>query len=157
MEALAALGATLADWPLAEAMRRTRWGYAAASTGHVAGIALLVGAILPFDLRLLGAWASVERAVLARVLLPVAATGLALAVSFGVLLFLAAPADYLGAPLFLAKMALVAVGVGQAAALHLGPGLAAAGAVRLRVAGALSLACWTGALVAGRMLAFVGE
>ncbi len=136
-------------------MRRARWGYAAASTGHVVGIALLVGAILPFDLRLLGAWASVERAVLARVLLPVAATGLALAVSCGVLLFLAAPADYLGAPLFLAKMALVA-GVGQAAALHLGPGLAAAGVVRLRVAGALSLACWMGALVAGRMLAFVG-
>ncbi|UHD18490.1 hypothetical protein [Thiocapsa bogorovii] len=157
MEALAALGATLADWPLAETMRRTRWGYAAASTGHVAGIALLVGALVPFDLRLLGAWASVERAVLARVLLPVAAAGLALAVSCGVLLFLAAPADYLGAPLFLAKMALVAAGLGQAAALHLGPGLAAAGAMRLRVAGALSLVCWTGALVAGRMLAFVGE
>jgi hypothetical protein len=138
-------------------MRRSRWGYAAASTGHVAGIALLVGAILPFDLRLLGLWASVDRAMLARVLLPVAAAGLTLAVVCGLLLFLAAPARYLAAPLFLAKLSLVAVAAGQAALLHLGPGLAGAGAVRLRVAGAVSLVCWTGALIAGRMLAFVGD
>jgi hypothetical protein len=157
VEAFAALAAALADWPLSEAMRRSRWGYAAASTGHVLGLALLVGAILPLDLRLLGAWSSVDRAALARVLVPVAATGLALAVGCGVLLLLAAPADYLAAPLFLAKMALVGLGAGHAAALHLGHGLARAGPARLRIAGAVSLLCWTGALIAGRMLAFTGE
>lgn len=154
MEALAGLGTALAEWPFAETMRRSRWAYAAASTGHVAGLALLFGAILPLDLRLLGAWGSVDRTLLARVLVPVAATGLALAAGCGSLLFLAAPTDYLAHPLFLAKMALVVLGAGHAAALHLGPGLAGASLARLRIAGAVSLTCWTGALVAGRMIAF---
>lgn len=157
METLAGLGAALAEWPLAGAMRRSRWGYAAASTGHVAGLALLVGAIVPLDLRLLGAWPGVDRAALARVLAPVAATGLALAAGCGALLLLAAPADYLAMPLFLAKMALVGLGAGHALALHRGPGLRGASPARLRLAAAVSLGCWTGALVAGRMLAFAGD
>ena len=150
-----ALAAALAALPLAEAMRVSRWGYAAASGAHVLGIALLVGAILPLDLRLLGAWRSVPLAPLARVLVPTAAAGLALAVVAGALLLLAAPADDLGEPVFLAKLALVALGAGSALALHLGPGFAGASRARLRHAGALSLACWLPALALGRALAFL--
>jgi hypothetical protein len=152
-----ALAAALEGLPLAEAMRRARWGYAAASTGHVAGVAALFGAVLALDLRLLGAWRSVDHGALARVLVPVAAGGLALAAGCGGLLFLAQPAHYLGEPLFLAKMALVALGAGHAAAVHLSGGLAGADPRARRRAGAVSLAAWTGALVAGRMIAFVAE
>lgn len=148
-EALAAL-------PLAEAMRASRWLYAAVNTAHVLGLALLVGAILPLDLRLMGVARRLPLAPLAALLVPAAGAGLALAVASGALLFLAGPADYLGAPLFLAKMGLVALGAGGALALHLGPGLAGAGEGRLRLAGALSLCAWVPALVLGRLIGFAG-
>jgi len=54
------------------ALRASRWVYPLVNAGHIAGIALLVGAILPRDLRLLGAWRSVPLDLLSRVLLPVA-------------------------------------------------------------------------------------
>ncbi|WP_339951840.1 DUF2214 domain-containing protein [uncultured Albimonas sp.] len=145
----------LAALPPAEAMRSGRWLYAWVSAAHVLGIALLVGAIAPLDLRLLGLRRDLPLAPLAALLVPAAATGLALALVSGALLFLAAPGDYGARPLFLAKLGLVALGAGSALALHLGPGLARAAPGRLRLAGAISLGCWLPALAAGRMLAFV--
>ena len=65
----------------------SRWGYAAVNTLHILGIALLVGSIIPFNLHVLGLWRNVPRIMLARVLVPVAATGLVLAVIAGSLLF----------------------------------------------------------------------
>ena len=79
--------AGLAASAVAQHLRSARWEYAAANTAHVLGIALLVGAILPLDLRLLGVWRSVPHQDLARVLVPVAAAGLALAATAGILLF----------------------------------------------------------------------
>ncbi|SFI42852.1 hypothetical protein [Albimonas pacifica] len=145
----------LAALPPAEAMRSGRWLYAWVSAAHVAGLALLVGAIAPLDLRLIGLRRDLPLAPLAALLVPAAATGLALALVSGALLFLAAPADYAAQPLFWGKLALVALGAGSALAMHLGPGLALASPASLRRAGAISLACWAPALVAGRMLAFV--
>lgn len=71
----------------AEYFRGARWGYAALSAAHALGLALLVGAIVPLDLRLPGFWPDLEHPNIARVLVPVAAAGLALAVSTGSLLF----------------------------------------------------------------------
>ena len=70
----------------AEYLRASRWGYAAVNGAHILGIALLVGAILPLNLRLLGFWPSIPRANLLRVLVPISAMGLALAVLTGSLL-----------------------------------------------------------------------
>jgi hypothetical protein len=142
---------------IALGLRFSRWGYAAVLTGHVFGIALLVGPIVALDLRLLGAWASVPREALARVLVPVATTGLALALPTGALLFAVRAPEYGVMPILWLKLALITAGLAQAASLHLGPGLASASERRLRVAGALSLAAWVGALVAGRMIAFLGD
>ena len=69
------------------ALRASRWDYPLVNAGHIAGIALLVGAIVPLALRLLGAWRSVPLDLLARVLQPVALAGLALAVLCGFLMF----------------------------------------------------------------------
>ncbi|MFO7854156.1 MAG: hypothetical protein R6V44_02850 [Paracoccaceae bacterium] len=149
------LAAALADLPLAETIRVSRWGYATASGLHVLGLALLVGAIVPLDLRLLGLWRGVPLSALARPLIATAACGLALAVGAGTALLLAAPARYLAEPMFGLKLAFVLVGAGAALALHLGPGLRGATPRRLRVAGALSLACWLPALALGRLLAFL--
>ena len=68
-------------------LRASRWGYAAVSGAHILGIALLIGTILPLNLRLLGFWSWIPQADLLRVLVPVAATGLVLAAVTGSFLF----------------------------------------------------------------------
>jgi hypothetical protein len=125
----------------------------------VLGIALLVGAIIPLDLRLVGCWPAVPREALIRVLVPVAATGLALAVSAGLLLFSIRAGDYAALWVFRGKLLLIAIGAGSAILLHLtyGRRLAEAPPERLARAGMLSMTCWLGALIAGRMIAFAGD
>lgn len=144
---------------LALALRFSRWGYALVNTAHVLGIALLVGAIIPLDLRLLGFWSSIERAALIRVLVPVAAIGLALAAMAGFLLFSVRAVDYAALSLFRIKLLLVLAGGGSALTLHYVYGrlLETASRARLVQAAALSMTCWLGALIAGRMIAFVGD
>lgn len=154
MEAVldALVGSAPAQW-----LRFSRWGYAAINTTHVFGIALLVGAILPLDLRLLGLWRSVALEPLARVLVPVAATGLLLAMTTGAFLFITRAPEYAAIDLFLVKLALIATGALHALSLHLGPGLNVASRARLRAAGATSLSIWVAVLVCGRLLAFVAD
>jgi len=153
-ELLAAIAAS----DVATTLRFSRWLYAAVNTTHVLGIALLVGSILPLDLRLIGLWGGVARDGLARVLIPVAATGLTLAVVTGILLFSARAPEYAALGVFQVKLALIAVGGGAALILHLTHGFAlrTASRRRLALAGCLSIGCWSGALIAGRMIAFVG-
>ena len=149
---LAGLEATgLADW-----LRGSRWGYAGVNAAHILGIALLVGAIAPLDLRLLGAYRSVPVATLARVLVPVAASGLALAVATGATLFSVRASEYAALDVLRAKLVLVILGTGAALALHATAGrwLMGASPARLAGHGALSLSCWLGALVLGRLIAF---
>ena len=141
----------------AQWLRFSRWGYAAANTAHVASIAVLVGAILPLDLRLLGAWRSVPLAPLARVLVPVAATGLACAATTGLLLFATRATEYAALDLLWLKLALVTAGTVHAVAIQAGPGLQALSAGGQRLTGSFSLTCLAGALVCGRFLAFVGD
>ncbi|RJE85809.1 hypothetical protein [Paracoccus onubensis] len=138
----------------AQIMRNGRWTYAAVSGGHVLGIALLIGAIASLDLRLTGLWPTVPVPVLARVLVPVAATGLALAMMSGLLLFMAGPADYLQMRLFLLKLMLIACGTGHAVWFHSTNSFARPNAGLWRV-GLLSLLIWLAVLICGRMLAFV--
>jgi hypothetical protein len=152
----AILDALVASAP-AQWLRFSRWGYAAVNTTHVFGIALLVGAILPLDLRLLGLWRSVALEPLARVLVPAAATGLLLAVTTGAFLFITRATEYAALDLFLVKAALIATGAVHALTLHLGSGLQNASRARLRTAGAASLSIWVAALVCGRLLAFVDD
>jgi hypothetical protein len=148
----ALVGSAPAQW-----LRFSRWGYAAVNTTHVFGIALLVGAILPLDLRLIGLWRSVALEPLARVLVPVAATGLLLAITTGAFLFITRATEYAAIELFLVKVALIATGAVHGLSVHLGSGLRNASRARLRAAGAASLSIWLTALVCGRLLAFVDD
>lgn len=149
--------AALAATGVAQALRMSRWGYAAVNGLHILGIAVLVGAILPLDLLLLGFWRAVPRAALARVLVPVAATGLALAVAMGLLLFAVRAPEYAALTVFRLKLALVALGVAGALTLHAAHGgwLEHAPPGRLRTHAALSIGCWIGALACGRAIGFV--
>ncbi len=144
------------------ALRSGRWSYAAVNAAHIAGIALLFGAIVPLDLRLMGWRRSVPIAVLTRILLPVAIGGLCLAIAAGFVLFSTRAVEYAALTLFQVKLALVVCGLANAALLHRAVQWEAVqgvtGAlppVRLRVAGAMSIALWLSVIVCGRMLAFV--
>jgi hypothetical protein len=143
--------------PLAQYLRASRWGYAAVSTAHIFGIAVLVGAVLPLNLRLLGLWPRVPQVNLVRVLVPAAAAGLVIAAGAGAMLFLVRAQDYATVGFFQAKLALIGLGIVSAVALHRGYGFLLEGASRARLAGhaLISIACWTGALVCGRLIAFV--
>lgn len=153
MDALLAL---LVESLPAQWLRFSRWGYAVVNTLHVLGIALLVGAIVPLDLRLLGLWRRVALEPLARLLQSTALVGLLLAASAGALLFITRADEYAAQPLFAIKLTLIGLAIINALALNVAPGLARASTTRLRTAAGLSLLLWPAALVAGRFIAFVG-
>jgi hypothetical protein len=154
-----ALLAAVEGTALAQALRTARWGYAAVNAAHVFGIALLVGATVPLNLRFLGLWQSVPRASLVRVLSPMAAIGLTLAVGAGLLLFSIRAREYADIGFLQAKLVLVAVAALAAIRLHRRHGflLETANDSKLKAHAILSLICWTGALVCGRLIAFAGD
>jgi hypothetical protein len=143
--------AALEALPLAEQLRASRWSYPLVNAGHVAGIALLVGAVVPMDMRLLGLVRGPEPLALAGFLRPFAVAGLALASACGVLLFLVQASDYAASLWFRLKLALLVAALANAA-LHLR--LARLSPERRRLAAALSLALWPAVLLSGRMIAY---
>lgn len=142
---MSGLAAALEATALAEALRASRWAYPLVNAGHILGLALLVGAVVPMDLRLLRGDAG------ATWLRPYAAAGLGLAAAMGVLLFVAQASDYVLSAWFKAKMAVLAVALANVAA-H--PRLVAMPAARRRLAAAVSLATWPTVLVLGRMVGY---
>lgn len=147
---------SLESWSVAGYLRFSRWGYAAVNTVHILGIALLVGSIVPLNLRLLGLWQGVPKSMVARVLVPVAITGLCLAVIAGLLLFSVRAREYAGMGFLQLKLVLVALGSLSAIFLHYRHGFTLDGIPVVRRIGhaLLSLLCWTGALACGRLIAF---
>jgi hypothetical protein len=157
-EFLAALEATA----LAGALRRSVWAYPLVNTAHILGVALLVGAIVPLDLRLLGAWRSVPLCAIWRVLTRTAAAGLVLASVFGALLFITRATEYAASNLFVSKMVIVGAGAANALLLHIVlpnkrlQSVAATGKLpgRVQLASGLSLAAWLTALTLGRLVGY---
>lgn len=147
---------------MARELRDSVWVYPLVNTGHIAGIALLVGSIIPLDLRLLGAWRSVPLGPLWHVLPRTAAAGLVLAITFGLLLFATRATEYVASGFFLAKMAVVAIATANALSLHLLDSRlpphesAATGSPprRIRIAAGVSLAGWLTALTLGRLVGY---
>ncbi|WP_376089792.1 DUF2214 domain-containing protein [Roseomonas sp. CCTCC AB2023176] len=150
----------LSEWVVPAALRRSSSLYAAVNAAHIIGIGLLLGAIATLDARLLGAFRRTPVAAIGPPLVRVAGTGLGVAIATGALLFSVRPAEYAANPAFLAKLALVALGLLNVAALRLGPGWrhALAGGdltAAVRLGAAASLGIWIAAILAGRWIAFV--
>ncbi|BES70609.1 hypothetical protein RE428_16270 [Marinobacter nanhaiticus D15-8W] len=93
------------------ALRQSIWAYPLVNAGHILGVALLVGGIVPLDLRLLGAWRAYPVAPFLHVLRATSALGLGLAIFCGLLLFATAATDYVHSWWFLSKMTVVLLGV----------------------------------------------
>jgi hypothetical protein len=133
------------------------------NAGHIAGIALLFGSIASFDLRLMGAWRLVPLDGLSRILVPLAATGLAIAAVAGSLLFVTKAREYAASPLFQAKMLMLSAGVINALAYHTlsrwrrprESGGAPSPPVPLqRLHGAVSFTAWLTVIVLGRLVGY---
>lgn len=149
--------AALEQSAFASFLRTARWEYAAVNAAHIFGIALLVGGIVPLDLKLMGLWPSIERRVLARVLVPVAATGALLAVITGAMLFSIRAQDYASLGVLRLKLAIITFGLTAAVIAHIRFGLWLDRAPQASLAhvGIISLICWISALTSGRLIAFV--
>lgn len=147
------------DWPGAALMRRSAVAYAAVNAAHILGMGLLVGAALPMDLRLLGAFRRVPMAVVVPFLARLAGAGLVLAVVTGAMLWSVSPAGYLDNPAFRVKLALLAGALAMVAIQHANPAFRAvadgtAPALSVRVAAALSAVLWLAIIGAGRWIGF---
>jgi len=142
-------------------MRESTWLYPTANVLHVLAVAVLVGAALALDLRLLGVGRRLvpaEGAV--RLLAPLAAGALALALPMGVLLFAADAGPLAGNVMLQAKLVLVAAGIANALLFQalwrrrLGTWDADAPAPA-RLQAAASAGGWIAAAACGRLIAYL--
>lgn len=145
-------------------LRQSRWVYPLVNSGHIVGLAMLFGAIIPLDLRMLGFWRSIRLETLARVLLPVAIAGFILAAVMGGMLFAVRAEKYAAMPVFQIKLALIAFALINALLLHGSSAWteqqACSGAwppLRFRLAAVLSIGLWTGVIVCGRMIGYLSD
>lgn len=119
------------------------------------GIALLVGAIVVLDLRLLGAWRRVPVAMLGPPAVAVASAGLGLAVLSGAALFAVQATEYVANPFLYVKFGAILVGLANVAILRFaGDWTDDRHGRRRAVAGLVSLLAWLVALTAGRLIAY---
>lgn len=149
----------LGHWPGALWLQRSGTAYLFVNAAHILGVGLLVGAILPLDLRLLGLIRGAPLAALAPFLTRAAAFGLGLALLTGLWLFTVKPLEYAGNPAFLWKLALLALALANIALQHRGAALqeaVASGQVpgRVRASALASFSLWLCVLVAGRWIGF---
>ena len=141
---------------LGAAARGSAWLYPLANLGHVLGAALLVGAIVTFDIQVLRRAKNVG--VIARAVTPVAAFGLILQVASGTVLLAADAMPVVVNPAFRFKMAMFALGLINVAVFRwrFGGSLKAEGPLDGAAwLAAVSLASWLLVLLAGRFIAYL--
>ena len=133
------------------------WAFPTVLTLHTIGMAVLVGASWVLDLRLLGIN---RRGPLSayRWVFPVLAIGLLVSVVTGVMLFIKTATKWGTAIPFLIKMSLVIASVAMLAPLRshvLRNGADNKVSGNLRLLAIASILAWTGAVTAGRLLAYL--
>lgn len=142
---------------LGHAARDSVWLYPLANLVHVLGASLLVGAIAVFDILVLRRRYRTAASA-GRVAIPLAATGLALQATSGLVLFSAEATTIARNPAFLFKMIMLLVGLANVAAFHTWhrvSSLAEDGhRPGMRLAAIVSLSVWILVLLAGRAIAY---
>ena len=147
-------------WPGAVFLRGSGTAYLFVNAAHILGIGLLVGSILPLDLRLAGCFRSVPIGVIGPFLLRVAVAGGVTAILTGLWLFSVKPSEYIGNTAFLSKMTLLVFALCNIFLQHHSRGfrLALEGGdidLLVRIRAALSAVLWLSVLLAGRWIGFL--
>jgi hypothetical protein len=154
--------AALQDSAVAQGLRSSIWIYPLINAGHIIGLALLFGAIVPLDLRLLGAWRSVPLGSIARPVLPVATAGFFIAVGSGICMLATNGTEYIGNPFLPLKFGFIGLGLINVAVVNqlkawkqraAGPPTQR-GERQLALVGGVSLVCWLAAVTCGRMIGY---
>ena len=138
---------------------RSIWAYPSILTAHTIGLAVLVGANTVLNLRLLGVYEEAPIEPLES-LFPLMWTGFAINAVSGLALFIADASKRATEPVFLVKMACIALGVIVIVLLRSrvfedagGPASESAQRAGRKLAVA-SLVCWISAITAGRLMAY---
>ena len=150
----------LHGWEVAALIRRSVFIYPFLNATHIFALALLIGTILPADLKLLGFFPGIPSGPFLRLMTGISAAGLALALATGFLLFSVQPVEYAANPAFLIKLGLVVLGTLNAVVVRFSAAWRSAQAhgmssTGLRIAAVLSMTIWIAALLAGRWIAFL--
>lgn len=142
-------------------VRSELWGWPVALTLHALGTAIVIGFVLIIGLRLLGLFDLIPFSSLKR-LFPVIWAGLALQLLSGFTLWMTKPTQYVADVAFVLKILLVVVGTVLTVSLYGTVMREAASWDAKKVASsravvAATLLVWCGALVAGRLTAYLGS
>ena len=156
MEFIQALGEV--GW--IDAMMNSSWGWPAIESLHFMGLCLLVGTVGVFDMRMLGMGNGIPIGSL-HGLVPLGVGGYAINVLTGLLFVVSAPDQYLYNPAFQTKLALMgAAGLNVAffyrfvfAPVKAIPSDAEV-PFSAKFAAAVSLICWVGVIVCGRLITY---
>jgi len=132
------------------------WAYPTVLTLHTVGLGVLVGANAIVDFRLLGFAPRLPLPALSP-LYRFMWVGFAINAVTGVMLFVANATTKAWQPIFYVKLALIALALAITAAIRTSTTRGGADPVLPRTArlAALSLAVWTGAIAAGRLMAYL--
>ena len=136
---------------LAQVMKHSSWLYPTVETMHIWGIGMLFGSVVIMDLRVLGFGHKLSLSDLSRLGVFVAFIGFGLAVLTGSLMFIAQASELIGSRLFILKMCLIFLLLGNAMILRIRTitnGMSKAQAL-------LSLIGWACVIGMGRWLAYV--
>lgn len=141
-----------------EVFMRTAWGWPMMESLHFISLAMLVGAIGMFDLRLLGLGARIPVAAVRR-LVPWGLAGFVGSVLTGATFMLTEPNQYIYNSAFLWKVVFIAVAGLNAGIFALSPygkrlDPQQTPPVSARIIAVVSLAMWVSVMVAGRLITF---
>lgn len=140
------------------AIRQSVWLYPAIASLHLLSLTMLIGAIVMFDLRLVGYSRQLLVTDLAQHLLPWAYGGFVIAVSSGLLLFAVDASELIANPAFRLKLLLILAAVINATLFRI-----SARAIRVwnrsvmpplsvRIIALSSLLLWTSVLIGSRLM-----
>lgn len=150
----------LEDGTVAIAIRQSVWMYPALEIVHIAGIVLLVGPALIFDLRLLGLAGNLPIAVFAKDLLVWSRRGLILVIPSGLLLFITNASTLAYDPVFWIKLILLVIAALNAWAFHrfILPQFSSTVLPtinqRSKIIAVISILAWLAIITCGRLLAY---
>jgi hypothetical protein len=152
----------LENSPFTSAMRQWIWFYPSVEIVHIVSLAILFGAIALFDWRLLGFSRQILVTDLAQHLLPWTYGSFAIAILSGLLLFAVDATAIAANPAFHLKLGLIIVAALNAAIFQNGIYRSVRGwnqgktaPIAARTAAILSLMCWIGVIICGRLIAYL--
>ena len=135
-------------------IRESLWGYPIVLSCHAVGMAIVIGIFTMIDIRTLGFAPGIPAASLRR-LFTVAWLGFLLNLVSGCLLFAGDAQRFFFQTVFQIKIGLIILG-GLAMWFLLREFRTDPDSTRAKSIAVLSLACWFGAIIAGRLTAYVG-